>query len=140
MQHIRAADSLKHQPEKTIHDHITAFNRLYQEVKTFDHFKNLLDPMWVTRFLQSLPSEYANFARPYDKELATTKLNDVYGHLRREFNNRPFPSIKESAPPAASGGYASSNSSAKKSTKQKIQGKGPTPALPVPPSSQNGRM
>src|SRR5437667_3450474 len=33
--------SLKYQPEKTIHDHITAFNRIYQEVKTFDHFKDL---------------------------------------------------------------------------------------------------
>ena len=92
--------SLKYQPEKTIHDHITAFNRLYQEVKTFDHFKDLPDAMWVTRFLRSLPLEYANFARSYDKELATTKLNDVYGHLRSEFNNRPLPSIKESAPPA----------------------------------------
>ena len=37
--------SLKYQPEKTIHDHITAFNRLYQEVKTFDHFKDLPDAM-----------------------------------------------------------------------------------------------
>src|SRR5947207_10717770 len=128
--------SLKYQPEKTIHDHITAFNRLYQEVKTFDHFKDLPDAMWVTRFLRSLPLEYANFARSYDKELATTKLNDVYGHLRSEFNNRPLPSIKESAPPAASASYASSNSSAKKSKKQKNQGKGSTPVPPVPSSSE----
>ena len=28
--------SLKHQPEKTIHDHITAFNRLCQEIKILD--------------------------------------------------------------------------------------------------------
>ena len=110
--------SLKYQPEKSIHDHIAAFNKLYQEVKTFDHFKDLPDAIWVTRFLRSLPLEYANFARSYDKELATTKLNDVYGHLRSEFNNRPLPSIKESAPPA-SANYASSNSSAKKSKKQK---------------------
>ena len=127
--------SLKHQPEKTIHDHITAFNKLYQEVKTFDHFKDLPDAMWVTRFLRSLPLEYANFARSYDKELATTKLNDVYGHLRSEYNNRPLPIIKESAPPAASANYASGNSSAKKSKKQN-KGKGSTPAPPVPSSSE----
>jgi len=73
--------SLKYQPEKSIHDHITAFNRLYQEIKTFDHFSDLPDAIWVTRFLRSLPSEYSAFARSYDKELATTKLNDIYGYL-----------------------------------------------------------
>src|SRR6266496_4916099 len=86
--------------------------------------------MWVTHFLWSLPLEYANFARSYDKELTTTKLNDIYGHLWSEFNNHPLPSIKESAPPAASANYASSNSSAKKSKKQN-KGKGSTPAPPV---------
>jgi hypothetical protein len=65
-----------------------------------------------------------NFARSYDKELATTKLNDVYGHLRSEFNNRPLPSIKESAPPApASTNYAFSSSFAKK-LKKRNKGKG----------------
>src|SRR5438046_6500212 len=128
--------SIKYQQEKTIHDHITAFNRLYQEVKMFDHFKDLPDAMWVTRFLRSLPLEYANFVKSYDKELTTTKLNDVYGHLRSEFNNHPLPSIKESAPPAASASYASSNSSAKKSKKQKNQGKGSTPAPLIPSSSE----
>jgi Reverse transcriptase (RNA-dependent DNA polymerase)/gag-polypeptide of LTR copia-type/Integrase core domain/GAG-pre-integrase domain len=128
--------SLKYLPEKSIHDHITAFNKLYQEVKTFDHFKDLPDAIWVTRFLRSLPLEYTAFARSYDKELETTKLNDVYGHLRSEFNNRPLPSIKESTPPAASANYASSNSSAKKSKKQNNKGKGSTPAPPIPSSSQ----
>src|SRR5271167_1841334 len=125
--------SLKYHPEKTIHDHIAAFNKLYQEVKTFDHLKDLPDAIWVTHFLRSLPLEYTNFARSYHKELATTKLNDVYGHLRSEFNNHPLPSTKESAIPApASANYASSNSSAKKSKKQN-KGKGSTPAPPVPP-------
>jgi hypothetical protein len=128
--------SLKYQPEKTIHDPINSFNKLYQEVKTFEHFKYLSDAIWVTRFLRSLPSEYASFARSYDKELATTKLNDVYGHLRSEFNKRPLPSIKESAPPApASANYASGNSSAKKS-KKRNKGKGSTPVPPDPPSSE----
>jgi hypothetical protein len=35
--------SLKYQLEKTIHNHIAAFNKLYQEIKTFDHFKELPD-------------------------------------------------------------------------------------------------
>ena len=35
--------SLKYQSEKMIHDHITIFNKLYQEIKTFDHFKDLPD-------------------------------------------------------------------------------------------------
>src|SRR5271169_1551027 len=86
--------SLKYQPEKSIHDHISAFNKLYQEIKTFDHFKDLPDAIWVTRFLRSLPSDYNAFARSYDKELATTKLNDVYGHLRSEFKNRPLPNVR----------------------------------------------
>ena len=129
--------SLKYQPEKTIHDHITAFNKLYQEIKTFDHFKDLPDAIWVTRFLQSLPQEYTAFARSYDKELATTKLNDVYGHLRSEFNNRAMPNAKESAIPAptpASANLASSGSSKKKSKKQNNKGKGSTPTPPVPSS------
>ena len=40
--------SLKYQPEKTIHDHITAFNKLFQEIKTFEHFRDLPDAIWVT--------------------------------------------------------------------------------------------
>src|SRR5947207_1342859 len=91
--------------------------------------------MWVTRFLRSLPLEYANFARSYDKELTITKLNDVYEHLRSEFNNHPLSSIKKSTPPAASANYASSNSSAKKSKKQN-KGKGSTPAPLVHSSSE----
>ena len=117
--------SLKYQPEKTIHDHIAAFNKLYQEIKTFDHFKNLPDAIWVTRFLRSLPGEYAAFARSYDKELETTKLNDVYGHLRSEFNNRQSNygnSMKESGTPA--GNLASTNSSKKSKSKKKDKGKG----------------
>lgn len=70
--------SLKYQPDKSIHDHISAFNKLYQEIKTFEHFKDLPDAIWVTRFLRSLPAEYAAFARSYDKELEHTILNDVY--------------------------------------------------------------
>ena len=131
--------SLKYQPEKSIHDHISAFNKLYQEIKTFDHFKDLPDAIWVTRFLRSLPSDYNAFARSYDKELATTKLNDVYGHLRSESNNRPLPNAKESTTPApASANYASGNSSKKKSKKQNNKGKGSTPAplSPSPSSSQ----
>src|SRR5579859_6935756 len=127
--------SLKYQPEKTIHDHITAFNKLYREIKTFDHFKDLPDAIWVTRFLRSLPQEYTAFARSYDKELATTKLNDVYGHLRSEFNNRAMPNAKESAIPApAPANLASNGSSKKKSKKQNNKGKGSTPTPPVPSS------
>ena len=109
--------SLKYQLEKTIHDHITAFNRLYQEVKTFDHFKDLPDAMWVTYFLRSLPLEYVNFARSYDKKLATTKLNDVYEYLHSEFNNHLLTSIKESISSTTSINYTFSNSFAKKSKK-----------------------
>ena len=126
--------SLKYQPEKTIHDHITAFNKLYREIETFDHFKDLPDAIWVTRFLRSLPSEYTNFARFYDKELATTKLNDIYAHLRSKFNNHPLPDVKESTNPApASANFAFSNSSKKKSKKQN-KGKGSTPTPPIPSS------
>ena len=35
--------SLKYQSEKIIHDHIIIFNKFYQEIKIFDHFKNLSD-------------------------------------------------------------------------------------------------
>ena len=35
--------SLKLAPDKSIHDHITAFNKLYQEIKTYDQFKDLED-------------------------------------------------------------------------------------------------
>jgi hypothetical protein len=129
--------SLKYLPEKTIHDHIAAFNKLYQEIKTFNHFKDLPDAIWVTRFLRSLPTEYTAFARSYDKELATTKLNDVYGHLRSEFNNR-LSKAKESttsAPAPASANYASGNSSAKKSKKHNNKGKGSTPTPSVPSSA-----
>src|SRR5436190_10497989 len=92
--------SLKYLPEKTIHDHIAAFNKLYQEIKTFNHFKDLPDAIWVTRFLRSLPTEYTAFARSYDKELDSTKLNDVYGHLRSEFNNRQSTNSRDTAPAA----------------------------------------
>ena len=113
------------------------FNKLYQEIKTFDHFKDLPDAIWVTRFLRSLPSEYTAFVRSYDKELATTKLNDVYGHLRSEFNNCPLPNAKESSIPAtASANYASSNSSTKKSKKQNNKGKDSSPTSPIPSSLQ----
>src|SRR5205814_6296307 len=95
MQHLRAIDIPQISTKKSIHDHIAAFNKLYQEIKTFKHFKDLPDAIWVTRFLRSLPTEYSAFARSYDKELATTKLNDVYGHLRSESNNRPLPNAKE---------------------------------------------
>jgi hypothetical protein len=129
--------SLKYQPEKSIHDHIAAFNKLYREIKTFNHFKDLPNAIWVTRFLRSLPTDYTAFARSYDEELATTKLNDVYGHLCSESNNRPLPNAKESTTPApASASYASSNSSKKKSKKQNKQGKGSTPTPPVPSSCQ----
>jgi hypothetical protein len=103
--------SLRFQPEKTIHDHITAFNKLYQEIKTFEHFKDLPDAIWVTRFLRSLPSEYAAFARSYDKELDNTKLNDVYSHLRSEFNNRQSTNSRDTAPVAnvASSSHQRSN-------------------------------
>jgi len=114
--------SLKYQPEKTIHDHITSFNKLYQEIKTFDHFQNLPDAIWVTRFLRSLPSDYAAFARSYDKELATTKLNNVYSHLRSEFNNRLSPTTPKDSSNPATANYASPTS--KKSKKQHQKGKG----------------
>src|SRR5436305_10013686 len=65
--------SLKYLPEKSIHDHISAFNKLFQEIKTYPNFKDLPDAIWVTRFLRSLPPDYAAFARSYDKELNTTK-------------------------------------------------------------------
>src|SRR5437762_13647024 len=88
--------SLKYMQDKTIHDHINAFNKLYQEIKTYKHFNELPDAIWVARvarFLRSLPSEYAAFARSYDKELEKTKLNDVYGSLRSEFSNRSISSV-----------------------------------------------
>ena len=69
--------SLKYMQDKTIHDHINAFNKLYQEIKTYKHFKELPDAIWVAPFLRSLPSEYAAFARSYNKELEKTKLNDI---------------------------------------------------------------
>src|SRR5271154_2031525 len=119
--------SLKYLPEKTIHDHISAFNKLYQEIKTFEHFQDLPDAIWVTRFLRSLPADYAAFARSYDKELPTTKLNNVYGHLRSEFNNRASPSAaKEPQTPMAN--YASTSS---KKSKQSFKGKGASKPAPT---------
>ena len=66
-------------------------------------------------------------------------MNDVYGHLRSEFNNRPLPNTKESALlTPASANYASGSSSAKKPKKHnnKNKGNGSTPTPPVPSSSQ----
>lgn len=70
--------SLKYQPDKTIYDHISAFNKLYLEIKTFDDLKDIPVAIWITRFSRSLPQEYAAFVRSYDKELDKTKLDDVY--------------------------------------------------------------
>ena len=70
--------SLKYQPDKTIHDHISSFNKLYLEIKTFGDLKGIIDAIWITRFSRSLPQEYAAFVRSYDKELDKTKLDDVY--------------------------------------------------------------
>src|SRR5277367_1966071 len=128
--------SLKYQPEKTIHDHITSFNKLYQEIKTFDHFQNLPDAIWVTRFLRSLPSDYAAFARSYDKELNTTKLNDVFGHLHSEYNNRTTINSNDVAiPPTSAANFASNNPSKnnKKNAKNaKHTGKPPAPSVVMP--------
>jgi hypothetical protein len=46
----------------------------------------------MSRFLCSLPPEYADFARSYDAELETTELND-YRQICNEFNNRINSSI-----------------------------------------------
>ena len=73
--------SLKYQPHKTIHDHISACNKLSLEIKTFDYLKGIPDAIWVNRFLRSLPQEYAAFVRSYERELDKTKLNYVYMYL-----------------------------------------------------------
>src|SRR5436305_2959187 len=117
--------SLKYLPEKSIHDHISAFNKLFQEIKTYPNFKDLPDAIWVTRFLRSLPPDYAAFARSYDKELNTTKLNDVFGHLRSEYNNRTTNSNSNDAatPPTSTANFAS-NTPSKNKKKNAKNGKG----------------
>jgi hypothetical protein len=127
--------SLKYQPDKTIHDHITAFNKLYQEIKTFEHFRDLPDAIWVTRFLRSLPQDYAPFARSYDKELQTTKLNDVYGHLRSEFNNRASPGAAKEPQTPATANYASATSG--KKSKKPFKGKGASTSTPTTTNSSS---
>lgn len=133
--------SLKYMPDKTIHDHINSFNKLYQEIKTYKHFKELPDAIWVARFLRSLPPEYSAFARSYDKELEKTKLNDVYGSLRSEFSNRSISSVgstsKDSSNPAAN--FASSSTSGKKNKgKKDSKGKGVAPAPNASTSDSTG--
>ena len=135
--------SLKYAPEKSIHDHISAFNKLYQEIKTYPNFKDLPDAIWVTRFLRSLPSDYAAFARSYDKELNTTKLNDVFGHLRSEYNNRTTTTTttrsNDAAMPPTSANLASNNPSKKKNAKNgKGTGKPPAPSSVVTPTPGSG--
>ena len=130
--------SLRYLADKTIHDHINAFNKLYQEIKTYKQFKDLSDAIWVTRFLRSLPPEYATFARSYDKEIEKTKLFDVYDSLHSEFNNRTSPSpvtatSRDSANPSAN--FASSNTASglKKNKKgnNKNKGKGAPTSMPA---------
>src|SRR5436305_6907840 len=106
--------SLKYLPEKSIHDHISAFNKLFQEIKTYPNFKDLPDAIWVTRFLRSLPPDYAAFARSYDKELNTTNLNDVFGHIRSEYNNHTTNSNSNDAatPPTSTANFSSYSSRA----------------------------
>ena len=103
--------SVKCLPEKTIHEHITAFNKLYQEIKTLCPVKDLPNAIWATRFLRSLPSDYAAFARSYDKELNTKRLNDIYGHLHSEYNNRTTTTGSNDAaiPPTSTAGFASNS-------------------------------
>lgn len=80
MQYLLTTVTIQVSPEKTIDDRVTAFNKLYQEVRTFDQFKC---PIFIARFLRSLPLDYADFARSYDAELETTKLNDYLSNLQR---------------------------------------------------------
>ena len=102
---------LRPAPEKSIHEHINAFSKIYQDIKSFPHIRDLPDAIWVTRFLRSLPLEYAAFARSYDKELQTTKLNDVFGALRSEFDNRA--TTTASSMPSATANFASTSSKPK---------------------------
>ena len=106
--------SLKYQSEKMIHNHIIVFNKLYQKIKIFDHFKDFLDMIWVTRFLWSLSLKYINFARFYDKKLIITKLNDIYEYFYSEFNNHLLISIKKFTSSVALINYTFNNSFIKK--------------------------
>jgi hypothetical protein len=83
-----------------------------------------------------LPSDYAAFAQSYDKEFNTTKLNDVFGYLRSEYNNRRTINSNDAAiPPTSTANFASNNPSKnhKKNAKNgKDTGKPPAPSVVMP--------
>ena len=107
--------ALRFDHSKTINDHIAAFSKLYQEIKTFE--EKLPEAYFVTRFLRSLPEEYTAFARSYDREIETVQLDNVFGQLRSEFYNRVSDTTKQ--PSAVSANYASNNSSNNQNNKKK---------------------
>jgi hypothetical protein len=124
--------ALEYDHTKTIKDHITAFNKLHKEIKTFDAYKSIPEGIWVSRFLRSLPDEFAMFARSYKKELDKTTLDELFSTLRSEYKNQAkSSSAKTNQISAVSANIASSSIMKKpppKKRNNKPNDKGKAPA------------
>jgi len=80
--------ALRKTSDVSIDAYISKFSKLYEEIKTFTQYIRIHEAFIITRFLRSLPSEFAHFAHSYDHVIKTTKLADVFGALRSEWDNR----------------------------------------------------
>jgi len=80
--------TLRKTSDISIDIYISKFSKLYEEVKTFDIYIQIHEVFIIMQFLRSLPSEFVHFARSYDHVIKMTKLADVFGALRSEWDNR----------------------------------------------------
>jgi hypothetical protein len=105
---------------------------MQKEIKTFE---SIAEGIWVSRFLRSLPDEFAIFARSYKKELdkTTFRVDELFSTLRSEYKNQAKSNTAKSSSQilAVSANVASSSTAKKpppKKRNNKPNDKGKPPA------------